>query len=467
MAVEPGASDHPASDLARPEERARPFPWKTALSLGSRLAAVALLGLVLVLGYRYATAHESIDPGATNAELVAILVALLGFVLALTVVVLRPERGEVRRLAWTAAIWSVALLLTLGTIWYLVNANVREEITFGTPMFDQADVDAYLASHLGPVAGDPGQQPLLIPTGVMIQSIEFLNANNVQVTGFVWQRYASTVPADVTRGFVLPEAVAEAYQADQAYTFEENGTQVIGWYIHATLRQAFDYGHYPFDRQDVWLRLWHRDFDRGVLLVPDFAAYADTDPASLPGLDEQFVYGGWDPETTAFSFATNRYNTSFGYSAVADRDSFPELYFNVGLKRDFLSPFFDHIILTLAVALLLFVILGLTTNDTELQQRFGLNTAGVVGSASALLFAVILKHSQIRSVIGSQQVAYLETLPMILYLTILLVALNAILLALPLNVKLVEYKKNILPVVAYWPFLLGVLLVTTLAVFYL
>ena len=463
MTVEPGVGEQEVADRGRETGQPRAPGWQTAVAVGSRVAAVAALGLALVLVYRYPRDFPSIDPGGANDELVAILVALLGFVLALAVVVFHPERGSLRRLTWTAATWTVALLLTLGTVWSLIDADVREQIGLGTPMLNQADVDAYLARHL---PREPGSEPVVIPTGVMIQSIEFLNANNVQVTGFVWQKYAATVPSDISRGFALPEAVAEAYQADQAYTFEENGTEVIGWYIHATLRQDFDYGRYPFDRQDVWLRLWHQDFDRGVVLEPDFSAYSTMDPNALPGLDPQFVYGGWDPESTEFTYVLNRYNTTFGYGTEASRGDHPELYFNVGLKRDFLGPFFDHILLTLAVAVLLFIILALTTNDAELQQRFGLNTAGVVGASSGLLFAVILKHSQIRSVIGSRQIAYLEVLPFALYATILLVALNAILLASPLHVKLVEYKKNVLPVLAYWPFLLGVLLLVTIVAFY-
>jgi hypothetical protein len=431
------------------------------------LAAVAAFGLLAVLVYRYATSHSSIDPGGANEDLIAILLALLALVLAVAVVVFRPERGELRGMTRTAAVWTGALLLALGVVWYPLDADVREEIGIGTPMLSQADVDAYLARYVPAPADGGGPAALAIPTGIMIQSIEFLNANNVQVSGFVWQKYDQTVPQEVSRGFVLPEAVDNAYQTTQAYSVEENGVQTIGWRFHATIRQSFDYGRYPFDRQDIWLRLWHQDFDRGVILVPDFASYAEMDPASLPGLDPDFLYVGWTPESSNFSYVVNRYDTSFGYGASAQREDFPELYFNVDLKRRFLGPFFDHVLLTLAVAVLLFVILGLTTNDAELQQRFGLNTAGVVGAASGLLFAVILKHSQIRGAIGSQQIAYLEILPMALYVIILLVAVNAILLASPIRVPLLEYKKNLLPVLAYWPFLLGMLLVVTIVVFYL
>jgi hypothetical protein len=44
--------------------------------------------------------------------------------------------------------------------------------------------------------------------------------------------------------------------------------------------------------------------------------------------------------------------------------------------------------------------------------------------------------------------------------------LNAILLASPVKVRLFAYRHNLVPVLAYWPVLLGSLLVVTLIVFF-
>ena len=77
------------------------------------------------------------------------------------------------------------------------------------------------------------------------------------------------------------------------------------------------------------------------------------------------------------------------------------MYFNLILDRDFAGPFFEHVIFAIAVLILLFGMLVLTTDDPDLKARFQLSTAGVLGSASGLLFAVILKHNQLRSTIGS------------------------------------------------------------------
>ena len=46
--------------------------------------------------------------------------------------------------------------------------------------------------------------------------------------------------------------------------------------------------------------------------VPDFGAYRDLTPSTLPGIDTQFVYGGWDPLSSAFSYDLIDYNVDFG-----------------------------------------------------------------------------------------------------------------------------------------------------------
>ena len=46
--------------------------------------------------------------------------------------------------------------------------------------------------------------------------------------------------------------------------------------------------------------------------VPDFGAYRDLTPSTLPGIDTQFVYGGWDPLSSEFSYDLIDYNVDFG-----------------------------------------------------------------------------------------------------------------------------------------------------------
>ena len=127
--------------------------------------------------------------------------------------------------------------------------------------------------------------------------------------------------------------------------------------------------------------------------VPDFGAYRDLTPSSLPGIDTQFVYGGWDPLSSEFSFDLIDYNTDFGrgygFTGAAD----PEFYFKLSVERDFFGPMLEHLVLESAIAILLFFLLVLMAHDTDLQDRIGLTIFDLIVAAGGLLFAVILDHN--------------------------------------------------------------------------
>src|SRR5690606_33506856 len=110
----------------------------------------------------------------------------------------------------------------------------------------------------------------------------------------------------------------------------------------------------------------------------------------------------------------------------------------------------------------------LNSQNMDRRTRFGVTTFGVLATSGTLLFTVLTKHNQIRSEVTPGQIVYIEVLPILLYVTILLSAANAILLlaAPPDRFKFIFYADNLLPDVLYWPTLLGGLWVTTLVVFW-
>ncbi len=422
------------------------------------LAAIAAVGLLT----RYLNRVVSLMASPDSPALAAVIVLGTIVAMAVAVLVLRPERGTLFALAATSAAWSVALLIALTVSWYFIAGSELQDRWHGTSITTPGEADAYLAAHI------PRElEPIRIPTGVLVQSMEFLTGDNVQVTGYIWQRYDADIPEDLVQGVVLPEAVREAYDSKEAYRYTDNGVETIGWYFYATLREPFEYAEYPFDEQDLWLRIWPRDVAYDVVLVPDFAAYQNLHPDTLPGIESEFVYSGWSPTYSGFTYSEQPYGTSLGIGDASEFQNMPELYFNLILDRDFIGPFFEHLVFAIAVAFLLFGLLTLTTDDEELKARFGLSTAGVLGAASGLLFAVILKHNQLRNVVGNHGVSYIETIPIFLYWIIVVVVLNAILLAAPVKPRLVGHRNNLWPVLAYWPVLLGLLLAVTLTIFYL
>ena len=163
--------------------------------------------------------------------------------------------------------------------------------------------------------------------------------NNAVITGIIWQTYPRNTPDWVSPGFVFPEAVEEP-NIVEAWRRPKGAAQVIGWNFRATLRQQFDYSKYPFDREEVSVRLWPKDFGTEITLVPDLISYNQINPNSKPGLEAQdFVVEGWTADSSFFSQRINTYNTNFGLTEYVGHHGFPELYFNVRLTRNFINPF--------------------------------------------------------------------------------------------------------------------------------
>ena len=434
-----------------------PTVHRVALALSVLFGALAVL-----VASRYLRQHGGWDIESGSNDLMTVMLLVLGFVLAFAAAVMRPGARNVNRPRLISVIWTVALLVALLFTWWVIVRAHRWEDYVGTIVTSPQELEAFIAAHPDSFAA----YDYRVPTGIFLQSFEFLDSNNIKISGFVWQTYGPEIPDHVMRGVVLPEAVDEAYRAEEAWRVERDGGEQIGWYFSGTIRQNFDYRLYPFDRQDIWLRIWSPVQTEGVLLVPDFGAYRDLTPRSLPGVDTQFVYGGWDPLSSEFSYDLINYNTDFGLGYGFSSAPDPELYFNLSVARDFLGPMLEHLVLEVAIAILLFFLLVLMAHDADLQDRIGLTIFELVVAAGGLLFAVILDHNVIRSVVESQDLTYLEWFPLILDVFIVLVVLTAVLRVKRWRIPVIGYSGDLMPVLAYWPALIGSLLAVTLLVFF-
>ena len=432
----------------------------------ARRAAMALsvvFGVLAVLvASGYLRQHGGWDVESGSNDLMTIMLLVLACFLALSIVVLRPGARNIHGARLTSIVWSLALLLALFFTWHVIVVSTRWVNSIGTPIGSPQALEAFQAAYPASFEG----YDYRVPTGVLLQSFEFLNANNVEMSGFVWQEYGPEIPDHVLRGVVLPEALDEAYEAREAWRVERDGTEEIGWYFSGRFRQNFDYRLYPFDRQDIWLRIWSPEAVEGVLPVPDFGAYRDLTPESLPGIETQFVYGGWDPLRSGFSLDLIEYNVDYGLGYGFSRIPGPDLYFNLSVERDFLGPMLEHLVLEAAIAILLFFLLLLMAHDSDLEDRIGLTIFDLIVAAGGLLFAVILDHNAIRNVVQSQDLTYMEWFPLILDVFIVLVVLTAVLRVKRWRIPVIGYSGDLMPVAAYWPALIGSMLVVTLLVFF-
>ncbi|WP_020589078.1 hypothetical protein [Desulfobacter curvatus] len=264
-------------------------------------------------------------------------------------------------------------------------------------------------SHAGPT--------IRIKTGIFIQSLKFFNSTEVNLSGYIWQRYRvglhdAIKPGPSEVGFILPDQVNSGSDIEprEAYRIRSGNEEVIGWYFEANLRQPFDYSKYPFDHKTVWIRMWPKDFSQNIVLVPDFDAYEATGLSDVFGIEENIVLGTWERKDTYFDYRLSSYDTNFGITDYIGQKGFPELHYNFVVKRKFENAFIVYLLPLFLVAALLTV----SEND-ELSNRFGFNTSGFIGASSALFFVVLLAHIQLREQFACASIVYIEYFYILMY----------------------------------------------------
>lgn len=320
-------------------------------------------------------------------------------------------------------------------------------------------------------------EPKFVSTGVYLQSVEFAGANNVKITAYVWQRYQKGLHKGLSRGFILPEAespsIEEAYRdvldpsdpgcLETNIQLRDCG-ETIGWYVSANLRQEFEYAAYPLDSQKVWLRFWHQAFKDNVILVPDLSAYTIPNPELKPGVQQGFVLPGWDIQSSWFSVNYQSFNTDFGHVSHSTFNNKPELYYNLNIQRKFLNPFVSRIIPIFLVAILMFLIVLISTKSSRVSEWLGFSASDVVLGLSALFFVVVINHSELRQSLQSPSIMYFEYFYFVTYTMLLFVAVSAVYIA---KSDAIEGKdENLVSKIMYWPALSVALFIVTYWVFY-
>jgi hypothetical protein len=399
-----------------------------------------------------------------NLERKLLLISLgtTAFLLCLFVLIFKAYKPSQKSLYRIASLASMLLTLELSYLWGV--ALHQSPLKQGKNMMivDEAGIKKFLSELL---SKHPSYiQTFTIPTGVFVQSLEFSTANNVLMTGYIWQKYNLKAHKSLNRGVVLPEGFS--VKISQAYRQIDGETETIGWYFEGNLRQNFDYTKYPFDYKDIWIRMWHPDFNKNVILVPDFTSYNVMIPQSKPGIEGDFVLPGMTLEASFFEYKQKPQNTNFGLNNTLPKGGLPDLYFTILVKRDFTTTFVTNIMRVIVVACLLFAIQTLIMKKAEEIKSVGFSASGVVSACGAFIFILILDQISLRGRIAVAGILYLEYLYFVLYLMILLVALNALLLAIRPNLPILKYQDNLIPKLGYWPTLLSLVLIVTIFVFY-
>lgn len=435
--------------------------------LATILAIVLIVSVISFANFSSRTSvWLSVLTGQLNRDFVG-LIGWLALFAILAAALLLCLRGA-KFVHFTRLSWVVSVVCATGTfgIWAVEYNRPIESFGYGQSITDENSQSEYLQKNVL----SSKVHPTVVPTGLFIQSIHFASGNEVDVTGYVWQKYPDGTPKELRRGFVLPEAKDAFHEENltlrEISRVKKKDYELHVWFFTCTLRQGYTYQKFPIDRQNVWLRLWHRDFDKGALLVPDWESYTEPfNPTTLPGLDQEFVREGWTTLYTGFSYQTFKYSSSFGMGKYAESPPHPELYFNVGLKRNVTGPLITRIVPVIVVALLLYAALYLTRRQEKKGEIVGFNIFTVLSYCAALFFVIVIDHATVRSTLAPESLIYLDFFYFVLYILTAFVSLNSILLGVSDDIWIVEYRDNAIPNYLYWPIFFSFIFICTLTTF--
>ena len=184
-------------------------------------------------------------------------------------------------------------------------------------------------------------------------------------------------------------------------------------------------------------------------------------PRERPGLERNLILPGWNIERSFFEFQLKSYNTNFGINNYVGQDKFPELHFTVRATRNFLTVFISNFMAILVVSILMFAIQLIVSQKVQEEETRKFTALEIISVGGGLIFIVLLDQLNLRASIVTAGLIYLEYLYFALYLVIVLITLNALLIALGAKFWLIQYQDNLIPKLFYWPVLLSLLLIVT------
>lgn len=407
-----------------------------------------------------------------------ILLIVIGVICLLALIHLVYQLLKKKNIWMLVAMYAIVCASGICFIWFChlefsIKSSFREE-TVANNETDLAAIVNYFNNEQKKELDSLYRPPIKVKTGFFIQSVKFSSATDILMTGYVWLK-KSGLNKEVRAGlkdldFIFPEA--QDFNAELVFSNEEFSR----WYFTATLRQSFDYSQYPFDDEEIWLRIQPSNFDQNkVLLVPDFESYpsfiheSSRKVVKEGNITEQGIYGlendifieGWDIRGTYFSFRKNAYSSNFGTQKIVQLPVQPELYFNISIRRNFTGVFVAYMIPILVTAFLLFTVVMINTKDRDKNELLGFNSATVLSFCASLFFVLTVSHMSLRETLATKGVIYLEYFFFCLYIALAIISVYSIIFAQSNSSSRAHSNDGRLIKLCFWPVLLICLLLVT------
>jgi hypothetical protein len=404
------------------------------------------------------------DLDILRQQMIRIVAAAVIFLLAVLLLVCRAYEGDSGHLWKASATLSLILCLGVGVIWQIALTWDPDMKSEGMKITGKTNLANFVTFHDNASVQKQWGEPVYIPTGVFISSLEFSGANKIAVTGYVWQKYHNGGRPLPARGFLFPDAVEETKLAE-VYSYREKDYTVMGWYFSTVLYEPCNHSRYPIDYEAIGIRINPKEVGRNVVLIPDIDSYKLMNPSALPGLQKTFHLPDWQIRNTFFELRSFQYDTSFGIQHFFGQEGFPELVFNIMIKRNLVDAVIRNMTAIFVVALLLFAVMSIMAQE-KMSRKFAMDIGENLVFIGSMFFVIIYSHISTRVRIPTQEIFYLEYYYFLMYVALLWIPVSAMLYVAESRFFFIRYRGNYLSKLLYWPVLLGIVFLVTAITFY-
>ncbi|MGV8124578.1 MAG: hypothetical protein AB2L14_32925 [Candidatus Xenobiia bacterium LiM19] len=396
---------------------------------------------------------------------IQIILALIVFLTTIAALLSRAYLLDKISLWITSIVFTILCLSGTLYIWSIVYTAPLKQDSDRIFLTDNVKIQKALSKYESYIMKTHIKHPVRIPTGIYLQSLEYVTSNDLKAVGYLWLKYPLGNKDVVVHEPTFPEATSVEMQ--EVSHRSDGDSDVIRWRFEVTLRESFDYSKYPLDRPDIWIWIKSGDFENREVLIPDLGSYKATSPQNGPGLPENgFVFPGYTLMGSYFDYRESIATTDFGVKNTYDLETFPELYFHVVGRRNVLNPFVSKVFPLLIILSMLFVVKLKFTNSEEGKRTFGLNGIAVLGTVISFFFSTMLSQSTFRTEINVERITFMENFHLITYLMLFYMSVTTFFFIGTKVPSILEYEDCLLSKILYWPIITGLVLMSTIFYYY-
>jgi hypothetical protein len=355
-------------------------------------------------------------------------------------------------------LWSGSLLLSLIFIIAIIYIwNISTSLFYldtSSAITNSLILDKYIQPYIKDTKLKNAGSFYMIPSGITINSIEFLSAYNIQITGSIMQTYP--LGESINYGVKFNDA----YEAviTQITAVDSSSQRTIIWNFQVKLREDFDYSHYPFNHGKINIALSALDTTKNIILIPNFTYYNGLGEINASaGVSSHIIIPGWQLKGTYFDFTEDN-------SRMLDAiDSYqtlqlPALSFNLIVGSTFSDALITTIIPPVVILFILFISLLMISRYRNRFLEF--KVTGIMGATSGLLFIIVFTHVSLRNKLTAE-IMYIEYFYVLMYIVLLFLPINALLFG-TRSSKLIAYGNNIIFKLLFLPLVSSYILTLSL-----